>query len=198
MHMKNNPKKPGQFKRPFIQTHLSRTWFLSKGCKQVPLEYSKNIVRWGHPGGYFLKPDGQKATDNFSPAAQRAMHDRNTKMGKGYPILRECAECCHRLMALAFYGSRPTYKDKNGKTYVGICHHLIPDALDYKPANLLCWLTREQHTEADRRQKELKKVLPDMHDLSYDEHRRLQDPRVTSKEQFDVELNQLRQHYGKA
>jgi hypothetical protein len=41
-------------------------------------------------------------------------------------------------MALAFYGDRPTFTDKNGKEYVGICHHLIPDKLNYRPANLLC------------------------------------------------------------
>ena len=102
---------------------------------------------------------------------------------------------CHTLMALAFYGDRPTFTDKNGKPYVGICHHLIPDKLDYKPANLLCWLTREQHTEADRRQRVLKKILPDMHELSYDEHRRLQDPRVTSNGQFLVELVKIRKRY---
>jgi len=104
-----------------------------------------------------------------------------------YPILRECARECHILMAFAFYGDRPTYTDKNGKACV--CHHLIPDKLDYKPANLLCWLTREQHTEADRRQRALRKVLPDMHALSYDDHRRLQDPRVTSHEDFAMFLS---------
>ena len=95
-------------------------------------------------------------------------------------------------MALAFYGPRPIFTDKNGKPYVGICHHLIPDALDYRPANLLCWLTREQHTEADRRQRALRKVLPDMHAISYEMHRYLQDPRVTCREVFDVELEKIR------
>ena len=105
----------------------------------------------------------------------------------------------HHLMALAFYGPRLMLINANANakaaTYVGICHHLIPDRLDYRPANLLCWLTREQHTEADRRQRELKKILPDMHELSYDEHRRLQDPRVTSNGQFIVELVEIRKHY---
>lgn len=177
---------------------LSRTWFLGRGCKQVPLEYTRGIIRWGHPDGYFLKPDGQKATDNFSPAAQRAMHDSNTKMGKGYPILRECAECCHRLMALTFYGDRPTFKDKNGKEYVGICHHLIPDPLNYRPANLLCWLTREQHAEADRRQRALRKVVPngDLSIFTYERLRDLQDPRSMSRELFEQELAAIRnQHF---
>ena len=174
------------------QTHLSRLNFLDKGCKQVPLEYARSFVRWGHPDGYFLNAQGQKVTDNFSPSSQNVrpnMHGR-------YPILRECVRECHILMALAFYGERPTYTSASGKTYVGICHHLIPDKLDYKPANLLCWLTREQHTEADRRQRALRNVLPDMHDLSYDDHRRLQDPRVTLRELFEMELNYLRKKYG--
>ena len=91
-------------------------------------------------------------------------------------------------MALAFYGDRPT-DPTTGKPCV--CHHLIPDKLDYKPANLLCWLTREQHAEADRRQRALRRVLPDMHALSYEKHRFLQDPRTTCREVFDLELSKL-------
>ena len=173
-------------------TTPSRLWFLSQGCKQVPPEYTKNIVRWAHPDGYFLNAQGQKIAHSYSPSSRNVrpnMHGR-------YPRLRECGPDCHLLMALVFYGIRPTYMDiKTGKEYVGICHHIIPDKLDYRPANLLCWLTREQHYEADRRQRELKKILPDMHELSYDEHRRLQDPRVTSNGQFIVELVEIRKRY---
>ena len=172
-----------------MQNVISRLWFLSQGCKQVPLEYTRGIVRWAHPDGYLLNAQGRKIAHNFSPAMMRG------DGGSKYPKDRTTNKLSHHLMALAFYGERPTYKDKNGKPYVGIVHHLIPDKLDYKPANLLCWLTREQHIEADRRQKELKKILPDMHDLSYDEHRRIQDQRVTSKEQFEVELQNLRKRY---
>jgi len=107
-------------------------------------------------------------------------------------------------MALAFYGPRPVYEkssplrgDGRGvSTYAGICHHLIPDKLDYRPANLLCWLTREEHCEADRRQRELRKFLPDMHVLSYEKHRHLQDPRVMSRENFAIELIKLNVEYG--
>ncbi len=172
------------------QKHLSRLYFLSKGCKQVPLERTGGKVRWGHPDGYFLNEQGQKVKHNFPPSALNVrpnMHGR-------YPILRECASDCHILMALAFYGERPI-DQTTGKTCV--CHHLIPDKLDYRPANLLCWLTREQHTEADRRQRALRKVLPDMHAISYEKHRYLQDPRVTCREVFDVELSNLRSTYGK-
>ena len=177
-----------------MQNHLSRVFFLSRGCKQVPLEHTRGIVRWGHPDGYFLNAQGQKVKDRFSPSRLRRANDPKCKMGKGYPIGSPISKDCHVLMALAHHGPRPTFTDKNGKSYVGICHHLIPDALDYKPANLLCWLTRSEHTEADRRQRALKAVLPDMHDLSYDEHRRLQDPRTMSREQFEVELQKLRDH----
>ena len=159
----------------------------------MPLEYTRGIVRWAHPDGYFLNAQGQNAKDNFSPAAQSKPYTN----GGFYPILRECVQTCHILMALTFYGERPTYTDKNGKTYVGICHHLIPDKLDYRPANLLCWLTREQHTEADRRQRALRKVLPDMHAISYEKHRYLQDPRVTCREVFEMELSNLRATYAK-
>ena len=179
--------------RCFMQNVLSRLWFLSQGCKQVPLEYARGIVRWGHPDGYFLNAQGQKVTHDFSPA-----HRNNSYGGSpAYPTDRSSGGInCHILMALAFYGERPTYTDKNGKPYVGICHHLIPDKLDYRPANLLCWLTREQHTEADRRQRALREVLPDMYAISYEKHRYLQDPRVTCREVFDIELEKIRLQYG--
>ena len=100
-------------------------------------------------------------------------------------------------MALAFYGERPTYsvplqgKGQERGSYVGICHHLIPDKLDYRPANLLCWLTREQHTEADRRQRALRKVLGDLHNWSYEKLREYQDPRVMTREVFDIFIERI-------
>ena len=172
-----------------MQNHLSRLWFLSKGCRQAPMEHTKGLIRWGHPDGYFLNAQGQKvANDNLNPSSQ----ERHPG-GSVYPKDRTTNKLMHILMALAFYGERPTYTSASGKTYVGICHHLIPDKLDYRPANLLCWLTHEQHYEADRRQRALRQVLPDMHALSYDDHRRLQDPRVTSRESFEVELQAMKE-----
>ena len=171
-----------------MQQLLSRVWFLSQGCKQVPMDTSHGRVRWGHPDGYFLNEKGQVAKHTFAPSQV------NNKGGSSYPGMRECLpRPCHVIMGITFFGSRPTYKDaKTGKSYGGICHHLIPDKLDYKPTNLLCWLTRSEHVEADRRQRALRKILPDMHDVSYEEHRRLQDPRVTSDEVFQLELDHLR------
>ena len=175
-----------------MQEILSRAWFMGQGCKRIEVNYhGRTIVRWGHPDGFFLNAQGQQVKANFSPSSLNVrpnMHGR-------YPILRECARECHILMALAFYGQRPTFLGKNGKPYVGICHHLIPDKLDYRPANLLCWLTRPQHVEADRRQRELRKVLPDMDAISYERHRWLQDPRTTSREVFETELQALRIKY---
>ena len=97
-------------------------------------------------------------------------------------------------MALAFYGERQIFVDSRGKSYVGICHHLIPDVLNYRPANLLCWLTREQHAKADARQRALKKVVPDgdLHLFPYERLRELQDPRTMSDEDFQRELESLR------
>ena len=95
-----------------------------------------------------------------------------------------CNKNCHTLMALAFYGARPTDPD-SGKTC--ICHHLVPDKLDYRPDNLLCWLTREQHYEADRRQRAMRKLVPDgdLHVFPYAVLRTMQDPRITTSEEFE-------------
>ena len=98
-------------------------------------------------------------------------------------------------MALAFYGEREIFKDKNGKPYVGICHHIIPDKLDYRPANLLCWLTREEHSEADRRQRLIKKAvgIEGMREIGYTQLRFYQDPRETSDAEFEEWLNLLKE-----
>ena len=182
-----------------MQNNLSRVWFLNQGCKQVPLEYTRGIVRWAHPDGYFLNAQGQKVAHIFSPSNRRAASDPNRKMGKAYPCMNGNAGRmnCHVLLALAFYGERPTFTDESGKKYVGICHHLIPDPLDYKPANLLCWLTRAEHTEADRRQRALKKVVPDgdLHVFDYQYLRTLQDPRVTDRANFECVLSFIAQQH---
>ena len=172
---------------------------MSRGCKQVPLEYTKNIIRWGHPDGYFLRANGTKIpNDNVNPATTKERHPGGTV----YPKDRASNKLMHIMMAITFHGQRPTFIDpKTGKEYVGICHHLIPDKLNYRPANLLCWLTREQHTEADRRQRALRKVVPDG-DLSiftYERLRDLQDPRSMSRELFEIELAAIRDahfHFG--
>ena len=173
-----------------IQTKPTRLWFLNQGCHQVPMEHSKNKVRWGHPDGYFLNEKGMKMSLRHTPSKPSL---KNGKSHSDYPKIDD-NKLCHIFMALAFYGERPTFTDRKGKSHVGICHHLIPDLLDYRPANLLCWLTREQHRIADDRQKALKTVVPDgdLHLFSYERLCELQDPRVTSDEQFQRELDLLR------
>ena len=179
-----------------LQNSLARIWFLSQGCKQVPPDEVGGKILWAHPDGYFLNAHGQKVMHNFSPRMTKGYTATNPTSGGNtggcYPIMRRFGgKNCHSLMALAFYGERPTYTDKSGKPYVGICHHLIPDKLDYRPANLLCWLTREQHAEADRRQRLLKRTVEDLHTLGYGKLRILQDPRVTSQEDFAKTLSLL-------
>lgn len=169
-----------------IQNSISRLWFLSHGCKQVPLEHAKNIVRWAHPDGYFLKPNGQKAKDTFSPSQY------THKGGSCYPRLRECVNACHILMAYAFYGERPTYVNAKGELKPYQSHHLNGDKFDYRPANILAWIHPDIHRIADRRQRALRELVPDLHAFPYERLRTLQDPRITTDEQFAFELEQLR------
>ena len=176
----------------------SRVWFLNQGCKQVPLDYTRGIVRWAHPDGYFLSAKGQKVAHELPPS-QMIGGNPNTQ-GGNYPRLRSTKErLCHVLMALTFYGPRPDEAEigvtKKRSSYV--CHHLIPYRLNYRPANLLCWLTRAEHAEADRRQRALKKVVPDgnLRLFSYERLRELQDPRTMSRERFETVLAALAQQH---
>ncbi len=72
-------------------------------------------------------------------------------------------------------------------------HHLNGITTDNCFDNLLCVLIPE-HRIADNRQKALKIVVPDgdLYLFSYERLRELQDPRVTSDEQFQRELDLLR------
>ena len=165
-----------------IQNSLTRLWFLSHGCKQVPPIFIGGKILWGHPDGYFLTAQGHKVLHTYGPAMRAKQKER----GYYAPFMRNFgSKNCHILMALAFYGPRPIYVGKNGNAYVGEVHHLINDPLDYRPANLLCWLDRPTHREADRRRRALENFFGDLHQFDCDELRRLQDPRVTSTELFN-------------
>jgi len=164
--------------------------------KQVPSGIIGGKILFGHSDGMFLNAIGRPMPHTLSPSNRtKGKHCFNGKRGNDYPCMRHFgSKSCHLLMALAFYGERRIFVDSRGKSYVGICHHLIPDVLNYRPANLLCWLTREQHAKADARQRALKTVVPDgnLHLFPYERLRELQDPRVTSDEKFLTEINLIR------
>jgi len=167
---------------------FNRSFFLTNGCKQVPPEECRNIIRWAHPDGYFLNAQGLKLADNLTPSHIKHCNSHPA------PNLSNGAISCHRAMALAHYGPCPVFTDpKTGRKYKGHCHHLIPDLKNYRPANLLCWLTREQHTEADRRQRALRKCMPDLHAFTYERLRELQDPRTMPREEFEKQLDETNQ-----
>ena len=173
--------------RPEKGSTPSRLWFMNQGCKPVPPEHSGPKPRWGHPDGYFLNAYGQKVKHTFSPAMQ------NHKGGSAYPNMRECpTRQCHILMAIAFYGERPTYVNEKGIVKKYECHHVNGDKLDYRPVNLLAWLHPDEHKIADMRQKKLKILVPDLHAFPIERLRILEDPHVTTDEQFEHELEQLR------
>jgi len=175
-----------------IQTKPTRTWFLSKGCKQVPPHEVDHKILWtdGHVDNW-LNARGKKIKEDFSPS----MRDKHYAHGHGEPKLRSYGNRrCRILMGVTFYGERPYYKDKNGKKYPGIAHHLINDLSNYCKDNLLCWLTREQHRIADNRRSDLESLVPDgdLHLFSYERLRELQDPRTMSDADFQRELESIR------
>ena len=111
---------------------LQRTWFMARGCKQVPPDLIGNKILWAHPDGYFLNQYGQKLNHNYSPS----MQINRPNMHSAYPIMRNCStRNCHILMCVTFYGPRPTV---NGVRYE--CDHINGDPTDYSAANLE-WVT---------------------------------------------------------
>ena len=165
-----------------------REWFIDQGCRQVPMEHSKNKVRFGHPDGYFLKQDGLIAKDTFPPSQY------SHRGGSAYPRLRECVNACHILMAYAFYGERPSYVNAKGKIKPFQAHHLNGDKFDYRPANILAWLHPAEHRLANARQDKLQELVPngDLRGFDYDILREFQDPRTMSDEDFQSRLAYIR------
>ena len=120
------------------------------------------------------------------------MRAKSKDRGYWAPILSENypPRLCHVLMGEIFYGERKIFIDRNGKPYYGICHHLIEDPLNYCKENLLCWLTRQEHSKADNRRRALEKLVPDgdLRGFDYTILRELQDPRAMSDEDFQSRL----------
>ncbi len=162
-------------------------------CRKHP-----RLNLWGHEGySYFLNENGHKLAHNYSPAR------RAKSIGRGYRApstnCREGNKACHVLMGEIFYGERKIFKDSKGKPYFGHCHHLINDPLNYAPENLLCWLDYSQHRKADKRRRDLEALIPDgdLRTIPYDRLRYLQDPRSLSDEDFQKELEYLREKLKK-
>ena len=153
---------------------------------------------WAREGcAYFINAYGQKLVHKYSPRMQAKTKDR----GYHGPVLgmNYAPRLCHILMGEIFYGDRPVFINSKGNPYFGVCHHLIEDPLNYCPENLLCWLTYSQHSKADKRRRALETVVPDG-DLTlvpYDRLRQLQDPRVLTDEQFQAELDYMKEELKK-
>lgn len=166
-------------KQSKIKEPLSRLYFLSRGYRKHP-----RLNLWAREGvAQFVSAYGLPLKHNYCPA-KRA---KQTKRGYFAPYMSHSYEdkTCHVLMGEIFYGERPVYFDRKGKPYFGICHHLIEDVLDYRPENLLCWLTREEHTEADRRRRMLERMYGDLHQIDIAKLRWLQNPREVNREMFE-------------
>ena len=183
------------------QTHLSRLYFLSKGCKQVPLDPTGGKVLWANPKeGYFMSAYGSKIKLTHNPAKRRRNVKTKTNVrGFIHPYLRQFGgKQAHRIMFATFADEPcPIFFDSKGNPYKGIVHHVIENPYDIRMDNLLGWLTYKQHAVADKRRRALEAVLPDMYCVETKYLKLLQDPRQTDDLFFEIELNKLRATYGK-
>ena len=183
------------------QTHLSRLYFLSKGCKQAPFESAGRKVLWANGDeGYFMSAYGVKQIPAFSPAKRKkGWKANNGKRGFSHPVMRHFNnQYAHRLMFETFADEPcPIFFDSKGNPYKGVVHHVIENPYDLRMVNLMGWLTYKQHHIADKRRRALESVLPDMYCADTAYLKLIQDPRKTDDEVFNMELIKLRATYGK-
>ena len=183
------------------QTHLSRLYFLSKGCKQTPLKSAGGKVLWANGDqGYFMSAYGVKQKPMFSPSMRKkGSKANNGKRGLTHPKMRHFNnQLAHRLMFETFADEPcPIFFDSKGNPYKGIVHHVIENPHDIRMVNLMGWLTYKQHKIADKRRRALESVLPDMYCVETAYLKLIQDPRKTDEEVFNMELIKLRATYGK-
>ena len=183
------------------QTHLSRLYFLSKGCKQTPLKSAGGKVLWANGDqGYFMSAYGVKQKPMFSPSMRKkGSKANNGKRGLTHPKMRHFNnQLAHRLMFETFADEPcPIFFDSKGNPYKGIVHHVIENPHDIRMVNLMGWLTYKQHKIADKRRRALESVLPDMYCVETAYLKLIQDPRKTEEEVFNMELIKLRATYGK-
>ena len=187
-------------KKQTRQTHLSRLYFLSKGCKQVPLESTGGKVLWANPEeGYFMSAYGVKLNPTFNPCnRKKGSKANNGKRGLRHPNMRQFgSRLAHRLMFATFADEPcPIFFDSKGNPYKGIVHHVIENPYDIRMDNLLGWLTYKQHAVADKRRRALEDVLSDMYCVETKYLKLLQDPRQTDDIFFEMELQNLAARYG--
>ena len=188
-------------KKQTRQTHLSRLYFLSKGCKQVPPDLTGGKVLWANPDeGYFMSAHGSKIKPSHSPSQRRKnIKTKTGNRGLLYPKLRNFgSKTAHRLMFETFADEPcPIFFDSKGNPYKGIVHHVIENPQDIRMDNLMGWLTYKQHAIADKRRRALEAVLPDMYCVETFYLKTLQDPRQTDDRIFEMVLSNLRSTYGK-
>ncbi len=177
------------------QTHLSRLYFLSKGCKQAPLESAGGKVLWANGNeGYFMSAYGVKQIPTFGPAKRKkGSKANNGKRGLTHPQMRHFNnQYAHRLMFATFADEPcPIFFDSKGNPYKGIVHHVIENPYDLRMVNLMGWLTYKQHHIADKRRSALESVLPDMYCADTAYLKELEDPRLTTDEEFQTALDKL-------
>ena len=177
------------------QTHLSRLYFLSKGCKQAPLESTGGKVLWANgKEGYFMSAYGVKVKPAYSPSSsKKGSKANNGKRGLSHPTMRHFnAQHVHRLMAETFADEPcPIFFTKSDKPYKGIVHHVIENPYDFRVDNLMWWLTHREHHIADKRRRALESVLPDMYCADTAYLKELEDPRLTTDEEFQTALDKL-------
>lgn len=183
------------------QTHLSRLYFLDKGCTKVPIESAGGKVLWANPNeGYFMSALGVKQGLGYCPAMRKKGSKANGgKRGLIHPKMRNFGGIlAHRLMFETFAEKPcPIFKDSKGKPYKGIVHHVIENPYDIRMDNLMGWLTHKEHSIADKRRRALEAILPDMYCVKTDYLKHLEDPRQTDDLFFEMELNNLREKYRK-
>ena len=189
-------------KKQTRQTHLSRLYFLSRGCTKVPPGLIDGKVLWANPEeGYFMSAYGRKITLNQSRANRRRNVKRKTGVNRGFVhpyLVHFGGKFAHRVMFGTFADEPcPIFFDSKGNPYKGIVHHVIENHYDVRMDNLMGWLTYKQHTVADKRRRALEAVLPDMYCVETAYLKLLQDPRQTDELEFNMVLNNLHATYAK-
>ena len=108
--------------RTVPQSHLSRLFFLSKGCKQVPPELIGGKILWAHPDGSFLNAKGQK----LKPCLRQTQNA--SKCHTRYPFMTNfSSRLCHHLIWETFVGPRTPGMEID---------HINGDKMDWSLANL--------------------------------------------------------------